>query len=88
MKPNFDKIFCDDLEKTRKESLIDLERLYNIISVMNEQQIQLDSAVKELNRQGIQSQAELNEGYLKELKAFLIDVNIRFPQREITWRTE
>ncbi len=87
MKPNFDKIFCDDLEKTRKENLIDLERLYNIISVMNEQQIKLDCAVQDLKRPGIYSQAELNKGYLKELKAFLNDVNTRFPKREITWRT-
>lgn len=52
-----------------------MERLFNLLSVMNEQQIRLDTAVHGINSNGIERQRELNKGYLQELKAFLTDLN-------------
>lgn len=75
MKSNFHKIFSADISKVRKESLVDMERLFNILSVMNEQQICLDSCVKGINSKGIKRQQDLNSDYLKELEAFLDDLN-------------
>ena len=49
--------------------------LYWHLSVMNEQQIRLDTAVHGINSNGIERQRELNKGYLQELKAFLTDLN-------------
>lgn len=76
MKPNFDKVFSFDLNQVRKRNLVDMERLFNIMNVMNEQQIRLDAAVRELNSNRIERQRELNEGYLQELEAFLKDLNL------------
>jgi len=57
------------------DHLVDMERLFNLLSVMNEQQIRLDTAVHGINSNGIERQRELNKGYLQELKAFLTDLN-------------
>lgn len=75
MKSNFDKVFSFNLDEVRKKNLVDMERLFNLLSVMNEQQIRLDTAVHGINSNGIERQRELNKGYLQELKAFLTDLN-------------
>ena len=75
MKSNFDKVFSYNLDEVRKKNLVDMERLFNLLSVMNEQQIRLDTAVHGINSNGIERQRELNKGYLQELKAFLTDLN-------------
>lgn len=75
MKSNFDKVFSYNLDEVRKNNLVDMERLFNLLSVMNEQQIRLDTAVHGINSNGIERQRELNKGYLQELKAFLTDLN-------------
>lgn len=75
MKSNFDKVFSFNLSEVRKKNLVDMERLFNILNVMNEQQIRLDNAVHGINSNGIERQRELNKGYLQELEAFLTDLN-------------
>ena len=49
MKPNFHKIFSDNPEDVLKRNLVDLERLRNLLSVMNEQQNKLDAAAKKMD---------------------------------------
>lgn len=75
MKSNFDKIFSAELCKVRKENLIDMERLFNILKVMNEQQLCLDGYINGINTAGIKIQQELNREYLRELEEFLKDLN-------------
>lgn len=53
MKSNFDKVFSYNLDEVRKKNLVDMERLFNLLSVMNEQQIRLDTAVHGINSNGI-----------------------------------
>lgn len=75
MKSNFDKIFSMDPQKVKSDSLVDMERLFNILRVMKEQQDRLDSAVSEIRSDGIKRQRELNKEYMDDLMAFVKDLN-------------
>lgn len=75
MKSNFDKIFSMDPQKVKKDSLVDMERLFNILRVMKEQQDRLDAAVSEISSEGIKRQRELNEKYMDDLMKFVKDLN-------------
>lgn len=75
MKSNFDKIFSMDPQKVKKDSLVDMERLFNILRVMKEQQDCLDAAVSEISSEGIKRQCELNEKYMDDLMKFVKDLN-------------
>ncbi len=75
MKSNFDKIFSMDPQKVKKDSLVDMERLFNILRVMKEQQDRLDAAVSEISSEGIKRQCELNEKYMDDLMKFVKDLN-------------
>lgn len=75
MKSNFDKIFSMDPQKVKKDSLVDMERLFNILRVMKEQQDRLDAAVSEISSVGIKRQCELNEKYMDDLMRFVKDLN-------------
>lgn len=75
MKSNFDKIFSMDPQKVKKDSLVDMERLFNILRVMKEQQDRLDAAVSEISSEGIKRQRELNEEYMDDLMKFVKDLN-------------
>ena len=75
----------------RKKNLVDMERLFNLLSVMNEQQIRLDTAVQGINSTGIERQRELNTGYSQELKAFLTDLNAlnkKNHHSDFTWKSQ
>lgn len=75
MKSNFDKIFSMNPQKVKKDSLVDMERLFNILRVMKEQQDRLDAAVSEISSEGIKRQCELNEKYMDDLMRFVKDLN-------------
>ena len=75
MKSNFDKIFSMDPQKVKKDSLVDMERLFNILRVMKEQQDRLDAAVSEISSEGSKRQCELNEKYMDDLMRFVKDLN-------------
>lgn len=75
MKSNFDKIFSMDPQKVKKDSLVDMERLFNILRVMKEQQDRLDVTVSEISSEGIKRQRELNEKYMDDLMKFVKDLN-------------
>ena len=75
MKSNFDKIFSMDPQKVKKDSLVDMERLFNILRVMKEQQDRLDATVYEISSEGIKRQRELNEKYMDDLMRFVKDLN-------------
>lgn len=75
MKSNFDKIFSMDPQKVKEDSLVDMERLFNILRVMKEQQDRLDAAVSEISSEGIKRQCELNEKYMDDLMRFVKDLN-------------
>ena len=75
MKSNFDKIFSMEPQKVKKDSLVDMERLFNILRVMKEQQDRLDAAVSEISSEGIKRQCELNEKYMDDLMKFVKDLN-------------
>lgn len=75
MKSNFDKIFSMDPQKVKKDSLVDMERLFNILRVMKEQQDRLDATVSEISSEGIKRQRELNEKYMDDLMRFVKDLN-------------
>lgn len=75
MKSNFDKIFSMDPQKVKKDSFVDMERLFNILRVMKEQQDRLDAAVSEISSEGIKRQCELNEKYMDDLMRFVKDLN-------------
>lgn len=75
MKSNFDKIFSMDPQKVKKDSLVDMERLFNILRVMKEQQDRLDAAVSGISSEGIKRQRELNEEYMDDLMKFVNDLN-------------
>jgi len=75
MKSNFDKIFSMDPQKVKKDSLVDMERLFNILRVMKEQQDRLDATVSEISSEGIKRQRELNEKYMDDLMKFVKDLN-------------
>lgn len=74
MKPNFEKIFSNDIEVVKRENLIDLARLNNILQVMKEQQIRLDQDIKKVQCEGISLQQELNRRYLADLEEFENDI--------------
>lgn len=74
MKSNFHKIFSADIDEVKKYNLIDLERLHNILSVMHEQQIQLNRDIGGINNPSIQIQNEINKKYTQELLDFLNDL--------------
>ena len=75
MKSNFDKIFSMDPPKVKSDSLVDMERLFNILRVMKEQQDRLDSAISEIRSEGIERQRELNKEYMDDLMKFVKDLN-------------
>lgn len=75
MKSNFDKIFSMDPQKVKSDSLVDMERLFNILRVMKEQQDRLDSAISEIRSEGIERQRELNKEYMDDLMKFVKDLN-------------
>ena len=75
MKSNFDKIFSMDPQKVKEDSLVDMERLFNILRVMKEQQDRLDATVSEISSEGIKRQRELNEKYMDDLMRFVKDLN-------------
>ena len=75
MKSNFDKIFSMDPQKVKKDSLVDMERLFNMLRVMKEQQDRLDATVSEISSEGIKRQRELNEKYMDDLMKFVKDLN-------------
>ena len=75
MKSNFDKIFSMDSQKVKKDSLVDMERLFNILRVMKEQQDRLDATISEISSEGIKRQRELNEKYMDDLMKFVKDLN-------------
>lgn len=75
MKSNFDKIFSMDPQKVKKDSLVDMERLFNILRVMKEQQDRLDATVSEISSEGIKRQREPNEKYMDDLMKFVKDLN-------------
>ena len=75
MKSNFDKVFSMDPQKVKKDSLVDMERLFNILRVMKEQQARLDAAVSGISSEGIKRQRELNEEYMDDLMKFVKDLN-------------
>lgn len=85
MKANFDKIFSADLDEVKKNNLIDLARLHNILSVMHEQQIQLNRDISSVNSNGVQIQKDMNRKYIHELLEFLEDLNIIFADKPFTW---
>lgn len=85
MKSNFNKIFSLDIKEIKKKNLIDLARLHNLLMVMNEQQVQLDSDIEGINSEGISLQKELNAHYLQELNDFLRDVNGVFSSYVYCW---
>lgn len=75
MKSNFDKIFSMDPQKVKEDSLADMERLFNILRVMKEQQDRLDATISEISSEGIKRQRELNEKYMDDLMKFVKDLN-------------
>jgi hypothetical protein len=75
MKSNFDKIFSMDPQKVKEDSLVDMERLFNILRVMKEQQDRLDATISEISSEGIKRQRELNEKYMDDLMKFVKDLN-------------
>lgn len=75
MKSNFDKIFSMDPQEVKSDSLVDMERLFNILRVMKEQQDRLDSAISEIRSEGIERQRELNKEYMDDLMKFVKDLN-------------
>lgn len=85
MKPNFDKIFCSDIDTVKKRNLIDIARLHNLLMVMNEQQAQLDRDINGVESQGVAIQKSMNEKYLDELQGFLEDLNCVFSSIEYNW---
>ena len=85
MKSNFDKIFSDNLETIKEKNLIDLDRLYNILSVLRDQQAQLDKDINDINSSGVINQKDINQMYVSELKAFLIDLNDLFTNTPFIW---
>lgn len=75
MKSNFDKIFSMDPQKVKEDSLVDMERLFNILRVMKEQPDRLDATISEISSEGIKRQRELNEKYMDDLMKFVKDLN-------------
>lgn len=75
MKSNFDKIFSMDPQKVKEDGLVDMERLFNILRVMKEQQDRLDATISEISSEGIKRQRELNEKYMDDLMKFVKDLN-------------
>ena len=75
MKSNFDKIISMDPQKVKEDSLVDMERLFNILRVMKEQQDRLDATISEISSEGIKRQRELNEKYMDDLMKFVKDLN-------------
>lgn len=75
MKSNIDKIFSMDPQKVKEDSLVDMERLFNILRVMKEQQDRLDATISEISSEGIKRQRELNEKYMDDLMKFVKDLN-------------
>lgn len=85
MKPNFHKIFCEDINDVKKKNLIELARLENLLRVMNEQQLQLDRDISGVNSQGVKIQKSMNDKYLGELQELLIDLNHGFSEKVFEW---
>lgn len=85
MKPNFDKIFSSNLDEVKRNNLIDLARLHNILSVMHEQQVQLNRDISSVNSAGIQIQKDMNRKYMQELLEFLHDLNVVFNDVSFKW---
>ena len=88
MKPNFHKIFSDNPEDVLKRNLVDLERLRNLLSVMNEQQNKLDAAAKKMDGTGIERQRQLNAKNLKRFMDFLEDVDKKYESWDFKWENE
>ena len=88
MKPNFYKIFSDDLEDVLKRNLVDLERLHNLLSVMKEQQNKLDAVAKKMDGTGIERQRQLNADILEDFEEFLKDVNKKYESWNFKWKDE
>lgn len=88
MKPNFHKIFSDNPEDVLKRNLVDLERLRNLLSVMNEQQNKLDAAAKKMDGTGIERQRQLNAKNLKRFMDFLEDVDKKYESWDLKWENE
>lgn len=86
MKPNFDKIFSSDLDEVKRNNLIDLARLHNILSVMHEQQSQLNRDISDIKSTGIQIQKDMNGKYMQELLEFLDDLNVVFSDMAFEWK--
>lgn len=85
MKSNFDKIFSSDNDEIKRNSLFDIERLHNILSVMHEQQIQLNRGIDGVNSEGIRNQKGMNAMYERELLEFLKDLNAVFHDTQFKW---
>lgn len=68
-------IFNMDIQKVKKETLVDMERLFNILRVMKEQQERLDKAISGISNAGIEKQRELNKEYMNDLMKFVGDLN-------------
>ena len=85
MKPNFSKIFSDNIDIVKKRNLIDLARLHNLLKVMNEQQIQLDRDIIGTMSRGVELQKDINKKYLEELQDFLVDLNFVYESTKFEW---
>ena len=87
MSPYIDKIFCDDSQGIKSESLVDVYRLQSLIEVMMQQQAELDSNVKDITEDlAIQKQKELNSQFRGEIKDLLDNINEYF-KTNIVWRS-
>lgn len=85
MKSNFDKIFSSNIDEVKRNNLIDLARLHNILAVMHEQQIQLDRDISSVNSKNIQIQKDMNKKYIQEVLEFLKDLNKVFNDKPFYW---
>lgn len=77
-KPQYDGSFWEEAlypQKVKEDSLVDMERLFNILRVMKEQQDRLDATISEISSEGIKRQRELNEKYMDDLMKFVKDLN-------------
>lgn len=83
MMPKVDKIFSSDTEKVRKDNLVSMERLLNILRVMNEQQHRLNDSVDNIKSVGIGKQQDLNKKYQNELSNFLNELDRLDPELHI-----
>lgn len=88
MKPNFDKVFSEDLDDVKNGGLIDLSRLIVLLEMMKSQQAELDTLVSGIVSPEINNQVELNKKYVAILNMLLKDMRDYYGDSfSFTWIT-